>query len=153
VCFGVAVFIWDPSPDASQVKMQGTLDDIDAQIDKQNSILSKFNQTTPDLRQPITELSGNIQKIAGTLDTILTQLPSLATKPTMSLRDEGDLTQINWSAIQTTLARMGYAVGEPDGISGRMTRNAIRAYQRTIRANPNGKLTAEQIASLLGCKS
>ncbi|WP_157966250.1 peptidoglycan-binding domain-containing protein [Oceanibium sediminis] len=51
-------------------------------------------------------------------------------------------------AIQTMLNAMGYDAGPADGIMGGATREAIRAYQRSIGATPTGRLTPTQFAAL-----
>jgi membrane-bound lytic murein transglycosylase B len=40
--------------------------------------------------------------------------------------------------LQTQLARRNYDVGEPDGVIGKRTREAIRAYQRSVGMVPDG---------------
>ncbi len=50
--------------------------------------------------------------------------------------------------IQELLAAQGYEVGEPDGIVGPMTREAIKAYQRAASVPPDGYPTTELLASL-----
>ena len=51
-------------------------------------------------------------------------------------------------AVQRTLGRIGYDLGQPDGAFGPMTRKAIAGWQRATRQEPTGYLTAEQAATL-----
>jgi membrane-bound lytic murein transglycosylase B len=50
--------------------------------------------------------------------------------------------------LQTLLARRNYDVGEPDGVIGRRTREAIRAYQRSKGLPPDGFATIALLQSL-----
>jgi membrane-bound lytic murein transglycosylase B len=50
--------------------------------------------------------------------------------------------------LQTLLAQRKYDVGEPDGVIGRRTREAIRAYQRTAGMAPDGFATIALLQSL-----
>lgn len=49
-----------------------------------------------------------------------------------------------WKTIQAALNDAGYNAGSVDGAPGRKTRSAIKSFQQSIPANPDGKLTAEQ---------
>lgn len=51
-------------------------------------------------------------------------------------------------ALQTLLAQRGYEVGEADGVIGRKTREAIRAYQRSQGLPPDGFATQTLLARL-----
>lgn len=53
-------------------------------------------------------------------------------------------------AIQQSLNEKGFPVGTPDGIFGRKTEAAIRAWQESIGQPPTGTLTAGQEDLLLG---
>ncbi len=50
--------------------------------------------------------------------------------------------------IQMRLNMLGFDAGNPDGVSGRRTRNAIRQFQISIGAYASGKLDNRQIAKL-----
>jgi membrane-bound lytic murein transglycosylase B len=50
--------------------------------------------------------------------------------------------------LQTLLARRRYDIGETDGVIGRRTREAIRGYQRSIGAPPDGFATTTLLQSL-----
>jgi membrane-bound lytic murein transglycosylase B len=50
--------------------------------------------------------------------------------------------------LQVLLARRGYDVGEPDGVIGRKTREAIRAYQRSKGMPADGFATIPLLQSL-----
>ncbi len=52
--------------------------------------------------------------------------------------------------VQEALNAHGYAAGTPDGVFGRKTRRAIRAYQRSIGERATGRLTRSQAIQLLG---
>ena len=50
--------------------------------------------------------------------------------------------------IQRELNRLGYPSGTADGIIGRRTVNAARAFQRDIGLAENGKLTPSLLKAL-----
>jgi len=50
--------------------------------------------------------------------------------------------------IQHRLNRLGYDAGAPDGAFGGQTREAIKAFQRSLGAEPTGKITESQVAAL-----
>ena len=50
--------------------------------------------------------------------------------------------------IQTQLARLGYAVGNPDGLAGAKTRGAIKAFQRSHGLKVDGVPDAELLDAL-----
>ncbi len=50
--------------------------------------------------------------------------------------------------IQIALAAKGFEPGPADGLPGRNTRNAIRAYRRSIGASPNGAINDGLLARL-----
>jgi membrane-bound lytic murein transglycosylase B len=50
--------------------------------------------------------------------------------------------------LQTLLAQRGYEVGEADGVIGRKTREAVRAYQRSQGLPPDGFATQSLLARL-----
>jgi membrane-bound lytic murein transglycosylase B len=51
---------------------------------------------------------------------------------------EPSLSRDNIMHIQTTLNQLGFDTGEPDGISGPKTRNAVREYQRAHKQPIDG---------------
>lgn len=51
--------------------------------------------------------------------------------------------------LQMTLTRLGYPAGRADGLLGRRTRKAIRAYQKDAELPVDGELTPELLAHLL----
>ena len=57
-------------------------------------------------------------------------------------RDEEPLLSRNdRTELQTLLAKRSYDVGEPDGVIGRRTREAIRAFQKVEGLVPDGYAT------------
>jgi len=50
--------------------------------------------------------------------------------------------------LQTLLAQRGYDVGEPDGVIGKRTREAVRGYQRKVGTPPDGFATIALLESL-----
>ncbi len=50
--------------------------------------------------------------------------------------------------LQTLLAQRKYDVGEPDGVIGRKTRDAVRAYQKSAGMVPDGFATVSLLQSL-----
>jgi peptidoglycan hydrolase-like protein with peptidoglycan-binding domain len=50
--------------------------------------------------------------------------------------------------VQTRLAREGYYYGAIDGIMGRRTRAAIRAYERTHNLPVDGVITQELLGTM-----
>ena len=50
--------------------------------------------------------------------------------------------------LQTLLARQSYNVGEPDGVIGKQTREAIRSYQRKAGLPPDGFANIALLVSL-----
>lgn len=50
--------------------------------------------------------------------------------------------------LQTLLAKRNYDVGEPDGVIGKRTREAIRAFQRSVGMVPDGFPTQELLQKL-----
>jgi len=52
--------------------------------------------------------------------------------------DDRPLSRTQVVEIQTALAARGFAPGEPDGVVGPMTRQAIKAYQRQTALPPDG---------------
>ncbi len=53
-------------------------------------------------------------------------------------------------SIQTALNAKGYEAGTPDGLMGRKTRSAIKAFQVNLGEAQTGKLTTSQSSLLLG---
>ena len=53
-------------------------------------------------------------------------------------RDERLLSHAEGFELQQLLARHGYDVGEPDGLIGPRTRTALRQFQASIGATPDG---------------
>ncbi|HCN31521.1 MAG TPA: hypothetical protein DIS83_00115 [Rhodobiaceae bacterium] len=43
--------------------------------------------------------------------------------------------------LQSLLTNAGYPTGKPDGMMGRKTRDAIRAYQKKYELQPDGYAT------------
>lgn len=50
--------------------------------------------------------------------------------------------------IQALLTEQGYDVGSPDGVAGPKTRDAVKAYQRSIGAAETGQIDQKLVASL-----
>ncbi|MBN9010723.1 MAG: SEL1-like repeat protein, partial [Rhizobiales bacterium] len=50
--------------------------------------------------------------------------------------------------IQALLTEQGYDVGTPDGVAGPKTRDAVKAYQRSIGAAETGQIDQQLVASL-----
>lgn len=50
--------------------------------------------------------------------------------------------------LQTNLSRLGFDVGEPDGVAGSMTRKGLRAYQRSRGLPPDGHPSSEMVEIL-----
>jgi localization factor PodJL len=50
--------------------------------------------------------------------------------------------------IQALLTEQGYDVGTPDGVAGPRTRDAVKAYQRSIGAAETGQIDQKLVASL-----
>lgn len=61
---------------------------------------------------------------------------------------EASLTPRGRRQVQTALGRLGFDAGAADGVFGRNTRTAIRAFQRAINAAATGILTSGQIDEL-----
>ncbi|MBF0372937.1 MAG: peptidoglycan-binding protein [Alphaproteobacteria bacterium] len=53
-------------------------------------------------------------------------------------------------ALQRALAWRGFDPGPPDGLAGRRTREAIRAWQRDQGLAPTGRLSGRETAELTG---
>jgi peptidoglycan hydrolase-like protein with peptidoglycan-binding domain len=51
--------------------------------------------------------------------------------------------------VQEALGRLDYYQGHMDGIFGRLTRDAIRRFQKDIGAEATGHLTAEEATRLM----
>jgi len=51
--------------------------------------------------------------------------------------------------VQEALRHLGYYKGPMDGVFGRLSREAIRLFQREIGAESTGHLTAEQASRLV----
>ena len=51
--------------------------------------------------------------------------------------------------VQEALGRLDYYRGHVDGIFGRLTRDAIRRFQKDIGAETTGYLTAEEATRLV----
>lgn len=53
--------------------------------------------------------------------------------------DDGGLTRRQNREVQQALINLGYDLGQPDGIIGDKTRQAIQDYQRRYKKNPDGR--------------
>ena len=56
---------------------------------------------------------------------------------------EAPMTLADRKAAQAALNRLGYAVGEPDGVIGTKTRAAVRAWQKATGLTADGHLTLD----------
>ena len=65
-------------------------------------------------------------------------------------RDSSDrpLSRAEVEEIQSHLNVLGFAVGEPDGVAGPVTRRAVRAYQRDVGLPPDGYPSADLLRQL-----
>jgi hypothetical protein len=63
-------------------------------------------------------------------------------------REERVLTLQERHEIQELLAQRGYRIGEPDGFIGPQTRLAIRGFQKTVGAIPDGFASSEVLDRL-----
>lgn len=63
-------------------------------------------------------------------------------------RDQQLLTRQDIITVQTTLNRLGFQAGEPDGVAGPATRRALRAWQRTQGLPADGFVSAEVLARM-----
>ena len=63
-------------------------------------------------------------------------------------RHERVLTRAERLELQQRLARSGYGIGAPDGRFGPRTRNALRAFQASVGAVPDGFATASTLERL-----
>jgi membrane-bound lytic murein transglycosylase B len=63
-------------------------------------------------------------------------------------RDEQPLTSDQRTQFQTDLQTLGYDIGTIDGVLGRKTRNALRAYQKTHGLPADGFPTVEMLGRL-----
>lgn len=50
--------------------------------------------------------------------------------------------------VQTLLVQLGYDPGTPDGIPGRKTREAVKAYQRSVGLPANGSITQQLLTRM-----
>ncbi|MCP4328869.1 MAG: lytic murein transglycosylase [Alphaproteobacteria bacterium] len=81
----------------------------------------------------------------GYLSDLLDGLPRLRTpRPA----DDRALSRAEVIEIQDLLNRSGFNTGEPDGVVGRQTRAALRAFQRQVGHPPDGYPTVEIIQVL-----
>ncbi len=64
-------------------------------------------------------------------------------------RDLAALTRSQVLALQNALNARGFDGGEPDGMAGNATRNALRRYQRSIGVPADGYPTLELLERLL----
>lgn len=51
-------------------------------------------------------------------------------------------------AVQANLRRLGYELGEADGLLGNRTRDAVRAFQTSLGINPTGEVSEELLLLL-----
>lgn len=63
-------------------------------------------------------------------------------------RDQRLLTRSEVKTLQSTLNRLGFEAGEPDGVAGPATRKALRAWQRQQGLPADGFVNAEVLARL-----
>ncbi len=63
--------------------------------------------------------------------------------------EESPLDQSSRMAIQTGLNALGYMLGEPDGVLGRRSRQAIRDYQKDRGLPADGFATAALLTRIL----
>ncbi len=68
----------------------------------------------------------------------------------LAKRDSSDrpLSRAEVEEIQSRLNVLGFAVGEPDGVAGPVTRRAVRAYQRDAGLPPDGYPSADLLRQL-----
>jgi TPR repeat protein len=57
--------------------------------------------------------------------------------------------QVPWQNRQAALRSLGFYHGRVDGAVGSGTRSAVRAYQRSLKADSSGSLTEPQICTLI----
>ena len=50
--------------------------------------------------------------------------------------------------VQSQLARLGYDPGPLDGLAGRKTREAVRAFQAALGITPTGRISEELLLLL-----
>jgi hypothetical protein len=65
-------------------------------------------------------------------------------------RQERVLTRTERYELQELLARRGFDVGEPDGLLGGRTRNALRQFQSSVGAVPDGFASGSVLERLRG---
>jgi membrane-bound lytic murein transglycosylase B len=70
--------------------------------------------------------------------------PLLAARPAQ----EKPLSRAQVEEMQSLLADLGFDPGEPDGVVGSKTRDALRAFQRQAKLAPDGYPTPELLAGL-----
>ena len=61
---------------------------------------------------------------------------------------EEPLSRAQVEEMQSLLGRLGFDAGEPDGVVGSQTRDALRAFQRKAKVPPDGYPTPELLASI-----
>lgn len=59
--------------------------------------------------------------------------------------DDKPLSRADIISLQSNLNRLGFDVGEPDGVAGSMTRRGLRDYQRARGLPPDGHPTSEMV--------
>jgi peptidoglycan hydrolase-like protein with peptidoglycan-binding domain len=74
---------------------------------------------------------------------------STATPPVIPMPAETGMSEAQRRQVQEALSRLGYYQGDVDGIFGRLTRDAIRRFQKDIGAEATGRLTAEEATRLM----
>ena len=64
--------------------------------------------------------------------------------------DDPGLSRAERRELQTLLQAKGYAVGNPDGVMGRKTLEAVADYQGRIGLPPNGRPSLKVLQALRG---
>ena len=77
-------------------------------------------------------------------DRIAGRSPLLAARPAQ----EKPLSRAQVEEMQSLLVDLGFDPGEPDGVVGSKTRDALRAFQRQAKMAPDGYPTPELLAGL-----
>ena len=72
--------------------------------------------------------------------------------PLATMPDESRMSRADRVRVQEKLRELGYYKDKPDGIFGRLTREAIRRFQSSIGAKATGRLTAEEASRLVSTR-
>ncbi len=132
--------------DAATVRLQSALGRTPV-VPQTVAVVARFQGAIPEPALPQAQVTAPTP-IAAT-ETASVRAPRAAVADSeATLPQEWRVPRADRRAVQSALAQLGFDPGTIDGSIGRLTRNAIRAYERSQGLPETGELTPELAARL-----